>query len=141
MTSKRTTSKLLQLTYFSSAKLPVSRMMDPLLQFLLALFCSLLALSIFVYYLYQSQKPITSKTTSCNIPDAGGAWPIIGHMHLLSGKKLTHQILSDMADNYGPVFTIRLGSHNALVVNSWEVAKECFTLCVKAFSTRPAITA
>ncbi|KAJ0039812.1 hypothetical protein Pint_28161 [Pistacia integerrima] len=115
--------------------------MDPLIQFLLSLFCSLLALSICIYQLYQSKKPITHKTTRCGVPEVGGAWPIIGHMHLFGGRKLIYRTLSDMADNYGSVFTIRLGSHKALVVSKWEIAKEIFTVHDLAFSSRPNMAA
>lgn len=46
-----------------------------------------------------------------------------------------------MADKHGPVFTIKLGAHKVLVVNSWEMARECFTVHDKTFSTRPIIAA
>lgn len=60
--------------------------------------------------------------------EAGAAWPIIGHLHLLAGgSQLTHIILGGMADKYGPVFTLRLGVHRAVVVSSLEMAKELFT--------------
>ncbi|MBA0653556.1 hypothetical protein Goklo_020719 [Gossypium klotzschianum] len=62
-------------------------------------------------------------------------------MHLFGGQQLTHKTLGGMADKYGPVFSLRLGSHEVLVVNSWEMAKECFTVHDKVFSTRPIITA
>ncbi|KAL6131090.1 hypothetical protein ACLB2K_069468 [Fragaria x ananassa] len=42
-----------------------------------------------------------------------------------------------MADKYGPLFTIKLGVHRALVVSSWEVAKECLTTNDKSFAIRP----
>ncbi|CAK7339460.1 unnamed protein product [Dovyalis caffra] len=84
----------------------------------------------------------TGKATSCSsAPQAGGAWPIIGHMHLFGGQQLTHKTLGAMADKYGPVFTIKLGSHEVLVVNSWEMARDCFTVHDRAFSTRPSVAA
>ncbi|KAH6810239.1 cytochrome P450 [Perilla frutescens var. frutescens] len=46
-----------------------------------------------------------------------------------------------MADKYGPVFTIKLGSQENMVVSSWETAKECFTTLDKVFADRPNITA
>lgn len=60
-------------------------------------------------------------------PEAKGGWPVIGHLRFLSGPDLPHIVLSNMADTYGPVFTIRLGVYRALIVSSWEGAKECFT--------------
>lgn len=46
-----------------------------------------------------------------------------------------------MADKYGPIFTIKLGSHRVLVLSYWEIAKECFTVHEKVFSTRPSTLA
>ncbi|KAF5758991.1 putative cytochrome P450 [Helianthus annuus] len=70
-------------------------------------------------------------------PQATGSWPIIGHLHLLSGSRPPQQVLGDMADKYGPIFTIKLGVHQVLVVSSGEVAKECFTTNDKVFASRP----
>ncbi|KAL5855719.1 hypothetical protein ACOSQ4_005521 [Xanthoceras sorbifolium] len=50
---------------------------------------------------------------------------------------LLHQKLGEMADKYGKAFTIRLGIHRALVISSWEVTRECFTINDKVLSTRP----
>ena len=75
-------------------------------------------------------------------PEATAAWPIIGHLHLLGGSdQLPHITLGNMADKYGPVFTIRLGVHRALVVSSWEMAKECLTTNDQAASSRPELLA
>ncbi|KAL9327700.1 hypothetical protein ACSQ67_002703 [Phaseolus vulgaris] len=46
-----------------------------------------------------------------------------------------------MAEKHGPIFTIKLGSYKVLVLSSWEIAKECFTVHDKAFSTRPCVAA
>lgn len=70
-------------------------------------------------------------------PQANGAWPIIGHLHLLGGSKLAHKVLGDIAEKDGPIFTIKLGCHQPLVVSNWEIAKECFTTNDKVFASRP----
>lgn len=70
-------------------------------------------------------------------PEAGGAWPIIGHLHLLAGPQPPHITLGHMADKHGPIFTIKMGIHRALVVSSWEMAKECLTTNDKIFANRP----
>ncbi|OIW17315.1 hypothetical protein TanjilG_22427 [Lupinus angustifolius] len=72
-------------------------------------------------------------------PMVSGSWPILGHLPLLSGSKATHHILGAMADRYGPVFTIKLGSAPVLVVNNWESAKECFTTNDLTLSYRPSL--
>ncbi|WRX30807.1 Cytochrome P450 - like 10 [Theobroma cacao] len=68
---------------------------------------------------------------------ASGARPFLGHLHLLGGSKPAHVVLGDLADTYGPIFTIRLGVRLTLVVSNWEIAKECFTTNDKAFANRP----
>ncbi|KAI3777423.1 hypothetical protein L1987_47223 [Smallanthus sonchifolius] len=42
-----------------------------------------------------------------------------------------------MAETYGPIFTIKLGFRQVLVVSSGEVAKECFTTNDKVFASQP----
>ncbi|KAI9113105.1 hypothetical protein K1719_015630 [Acacia pycnantha] len=75
-------------------------------------------------------------------PTVAGGWPIMGHLHLLSGKnKLLYRTLATMADEYGPAFNIWLGSRRAFVVSSWEVAKECFTTNDRALASRPTTVA
>ncbi|XP_040996661.1 demethylepipodophyllotoxin synthase-like [Juglans microcarpa x Juglans regia] len=71
-------------------------------------------------------------------PKAGGAWPIIDHLHLLllGGMQLAHITLGDMADKNGPIFSINLGMHRAIVVSSSKIAKECFTTNDKVFANR-----
>jgi hypothetical protein len=95
-------------------------------------------LSIF-FLLWISRRALLQRTTSKRKvpPEAGGAWPLIGHLHLLAGTKPAHITLGNMADKYGPIFTIWFGVHRTLVVSSWEIAKECFTTNDKAFATRP----
>ncbi|KAL9447851.1 hypothetical protein AB3S75_015345 [Citrus x aurantiifolia] len=70
-------------------------------------------------------------------PEAGGAWPLIGHLHLLGGREPAHRVLGNLADKYGPIFTIRMGINRALVVSNWEIAKECLTTHDKVFANRP----
>ncbi|PRQ33558.1 putative cytochrome P450 [Rosa chinensis] len=71
-------------------------------------------------------------------PEAKGAWPLFGHLPLLGrSAKPLHTALGAMADKYGPLFTVRLGVHQSLVVSSSEMAKECFTINDMCLSSRP----
>ncbi|XP_062015824.1 cytochrome P450 CYP82D47-like [Rosa rugosa] len=71
-------------------------------------------------------------------PEAKGAWPLFGHLPLLGrSTKPLHIALGAMADKYGPLFTVRLGVHECLVVSSSEMAKECFTIKDTCLSSRP----
>ncbi|XVF69540.1 hypothetical protein PTKIN_Ptkin11bG0090200 [Pterospermum kingtungense] len=74
-------------------------------------------------------------------PEAGSSWPVVGHLHLLGGPKPPHIVLGDMEEEHGPIFTIKIGVHRALVVSNCETAKECLTTNDKAFATRPKMLA
>jgi hypothetical protein len=99
---------------------------------------TILAFFLFLFFLlWILRKAHITARKSTLPPEAGGAWPLIGHLHLLRGPKPIHITLGKMADKYGSLFRIRLGAHPALVVNNWEVAKECFTTHDKVFANRP----
>nr|GMD23764.1 cytochrome P450 82C4-like [Ipomoea batatas] len=86
---------------------------------------------------YKSVDKNNGKVLPLRVPEAPGAWPFIGHLHLLHGRLPVARTLGKMADKYGPIFGLRLGSHPAIVVSSWEVVKECFTTNDLIFATRP----
>jgi hypothetical protein len=58
-------------------------------------------------------------------PPSPPAIPFVGHIHLV--KKPFHAVLCRLAARHGPVFSLRLGSCNAVVVSSPACARECFT--------------
>ncbi|KAF8406374.1 hypothetical protein HHK36_008461 [Tetracentron sinense] len=99
------------------------------------------AVYLVLYYLNIIRRPRSVESKRSRAPEPAGAWPIIGHLHLLGGRELPHVTLGNMADKYGPIFTIRLGVHRALVVSSPEIAKECFTTKDLYFSSRPKVVA
>ncbi|XP_010061805.2 cytochrome P450 CYP82D47 [Eucalyptus grandis] len=72
-----------------------------------------------------------------SLPEAGGAWPLIGHLHLLGGPVPPHIVLANMADKYGPIFIVKMGIHRALIVSNWQIAKQCLTVNDRVFATRP----
>ncbi|XP_065847018.1 cytochrome P450 CYP82D47-like [Euphorbia lathyris] len=101
---------------------------------LFPLFTSIIAIIIIYYLFLKSQN--TSKKKSP--PQPGGGWPVIGHLPLLAlAKQPAHIILGNLADKYGPIFTINFGVHPTLVVSNSEIAKECLTKNDRAFASRP----
>ncbi|XP_047959346.1 cytochrome P450 CYP82D47-like [Salvia hispanica] len=78
-----------------------------------------------------------------NLPaEAAGARFLVGHLDVVSGRVgLPHVNLANLADENGPIFRIRLGVHPAVVVSSWELAKELFTTHDATVSSRPQIKA
>ena len=91
----------------------------------------------FLSYLWISRRVQKSDSRRKVPPEASSSWPLIGHFHLLGGSQPPHITLGNMADKYGPIFTIWLGVHRTLVVSSWEIVEECFTTNDKAFANRP----
>lgn len=82
---------------------------------------------------------LKSTKKSLTPPEPPGAWPLIGHLHLLDNRTPVPRILGAMADRHGPIFSLRLGSHRGVVVSSWEAIKECFTANDLVFATRPSM--
>ncbi|KAF5192794.1 Cytochrome p450 [Thalictrum thalictroides] len=109
--------------------------MDSLHQYLATIFCCIFASIIFLSLL--SRKRRTNIETR-EAPEPAGAWPLIGHLHMLLPPQPPHITLGSLADKYGETFIVRLGLRRALVVNTWEAAKECFTTNDKIFATRPS---
>nr|XP_043636866.1 dimethylnonatriene synthase-like [Erigeron canadensis] len=79
----------------------------------------------------------TKKSFKLEAPEPKGRLPIIGHLHFLRGKVPLGRRLGKLADDYGSVYSLRLGSRRALVLSSWQMVKDCFTTNDKNFSTRP----
>ncbi|KAF3435654.1 hypothetical protein FNV43_RR22745 [Rhamnella rubrinervis] len=101
-------------------------------------FCGLLLLVLSLLVALYKTKDHNKNKCRRSPPEPAGAWPLIGHLHLLGGaNKLLHRTLAAMADEYGPAFWLRIGIHRTLVVSNWQVAQECFTANDKVFSTRP----
>ncbi|GMI90650.1 cytochrome P450, family 82, subfamily C, polypeptide 4 [Hibiscus trionum] len=95
------------------------------------------AFLLFSYMLFTAVVRQKSSNNKKNPPEISGGRPFLGHLHLLGGPKPAHITLGNFADEYGPIFTVRLGVHPTLVVSNSEVAKECFTTNDKAFAGRP----
>ncbi|KAK4404063.1 cytochrome [Sesamum angolense] len=106
-------------------------------------FCAAIPFFLLFYYLLYSNYTKLRTQKHKAPPEAGGAWPFIGHLHLMKGGSSgpPHVNLGALADQHGPVFTIRLGVHRALVVSSWELAKELFTGLDMAVFSRPSMKA
>nr|GMD89096.1 cytochrome P450 CYP82D47-like [Ipomoea batatas] len=112
------------------------------MEFLLQnLYTSILVIAITFYVVFHYLSRKNKSHNQKSPPEAGGAWPILGHLHLFRGSKLPHVALGDMADKYGPAFTVRIGSHRVLVVSDWKLAKELSTVHDVHISSRPKFRA
>lgn len=100
---------------------------------------AIVLLSTILLFIILFHRSKTKKTKQP--PLVAGAWPIIGHLPLLSKYQPTHHFLGTLADKYGPVFTIKLGAVKTLVINNWKSAKECYTTNDIVVSYRPNLVA
>lgn len=99
------------------------------------------SLLLFLYALFNISTRIVGAHRNKLPPEPVGRWPLIGHLHLLSATEPAHITFAKMADTYGPIFTLKLGVNKALIVSSWEIAKECFTTNDRIFASRPKLVA
>ncbi|KAI3958535.1 hypothetical protein MKW98_028599 [Papaver atlanticum] len=93
----------------------------------------------FVVLSWKNYGRKSNKPQKQEAPEAPGGRPVMGHLHLFGEMDSMHRKLGSLADEYGPAFTIRLGSHKTLVVSDSELVKECFTRNDICFSNHPAI--
>ncbi|KAK6792839.1 hypothetical protein RDI58_011920 [Solanum bulbocastanum] len=91
----------------------------------------------FLFFFYVRKLFFSAKKQSKNVPEPAGAWPIIGHLHLLNGPQMPHKIFGQMAEKYGPIFRLKLGVNQVVIVSDHKIAKECFTTNDRAFANRP----
>ncbi|KAG9440735.1 hypothetical protein H6P81_020900 [Aristolochia fimbriata] len=75
-------------------------------------------------------------------PEVPGRLPLIGHLHKLMDDKVPlGETLGDFADKHGSLYTIWIGLHRVVVVNSWEMAKECLATNDRVLASRPSMAA
>nr|UVC58034.1 CYP706V3 protein [Isodon rubescens] len=78
----------------------------------------ILTLSI-IWFLQKMFKPRATKDV---LPPGPRGLPIVGHLPFL--RRDLHRQLTELAAEYGPIYTLRLGSKLCTVVNSAAVVKE-----------------
>ncbi|KAJ0547820.1 putative cytochrome P450 [Helianthus annuus] len=100
-----------------------------------------LLLSSIIYAYKISMRKTQEKGNKLVAPEPSGALPFIGHLHQLRVQVPIPRILGNMADDYGPAYSLRLGSHQALVISSQQMVKDCFTINERNFATRPNLSA
>ncbi|KAH0672916.1 hypothetical protein KY290_025197 [Solanum tuberosum] len=91
----------------------------------------------FLSFFYLRKLFFAAHTQNRGVPEPTGAWPIIGHLHLLNGSQMPHKIFGQMAEKYGPIFRLKLGVNQVVIVSDHKIAKECFTTNDRAFANRP----
>ncbi|GMI68815.1 CINNAMATE 4-HYDROXYLASE, REDUCED EPRDERMAL FLUORESCENCE 3, cinnamate-4-hydroxylase [Hibiscus trionum] len=82
-----------------------------------------------VYYIF-------FKSSSTALPPGPFPFPIFGNW-IQVGNDLNHRLLASMAQTYGPVFLLKLGSKNLTVVSDPELATQVLHTQGVEFGSRP----
>ncbi|XP_027920963.1 cytochrome P450 CYP736A12-like [Vigna unguiculata] len=72
-------------------------------------------------------------------PPGPPPFPVIGNLHMLG--KLPHRTLQALAQQYGPIMSLRLGQVPTVVVSSSEAAQHFFKSHDVVFASRPILEA
>ncbi|XP_009372222.2 dimethylnonatriene synthase [Pyrus x bretschneideri] len=112
---------------------------SPLIQIIHTVLASLILYgALRIIAIANTKKNTTNKKIMMpKVPQPSGAWPLIGHLPLLRAENPIALILGAMADQHGPIYSLKLGHHELLVLSAWEQVQELFTKKDRVFATRP----
>ncbi|KAK4391928.1 cytochrome [Sesamum angolense] len=79
---------------------------------------------------------LNSTTTTTNLPPGPKPLPLFGNW-LQVGNDLNHRLIAAMSKTYGPVFLLKLGSRNLVVVSNPELANQVLHTQGVEFGSRP----
>ncbi|BBN11308.1 protein MpCYP824A1 [Marchantia polymorpha subsp. ruderalis] len=85
-----------------------------------------------MYRLYYLMNP--KRKAASSWPPTPPGYPIFGHLHLLGAQP--HMDMFKLGQKYGPLFHLRMGCTDALVVCSAAMAKEVLKIHDRAFASR-----
>uniref|UniRef100_A0AAY4DGH9 Uncharacterized protein n=1 Tax=Denticeps clupeoides TaxID=299321 RepID=A0AAY4DGH9_9TELE len=83
-----------------------------------------------------NKKPEREPTDERNPPSLP-SWPIIGSLLSLRSDRAPHVFFQELQEKYGDVYSLMMGSHNVIIVNSHHYAKEVLLKKGKTFAGRP----
>ncbi|GFP96557.1 ent-kaurene oxidase chloroplastic [Phtheirospermum japonicum] len=83
----------------------------------------------------QYVKDQKNKSSSFPTPPEVPGLPVIGNLLQLKEKK-PHKTFTKWAETYGPIYSIKTGSNNMVVLNTTDVAKEAMVTKYSSISTR-----
>jgi len=90
------------------------------------------SLLVFVWYMMQKkrqQRCLPGPTTL----------PLVGNLiQFINNKECIPQMFNRWTDKYGPIFVIRIGQVDAIVINTMDLIREAFSVRAMVFSDRPS---
>ncbi|MCO5555961.1 hypothetical protein L7F22_009505 [Adiantum nelumboides] len=97
------------------------------------------ALAVFAAVALWAALSVVVGSRGQRLPPGPRSWPLFGSLHLLGA--LPHQSLTNLAHQYGPLMSIRLGSSLYVVASTPEMAKALLQTHDSIFASRPTIAA
>ncbi|XP_056419963.1 cytochrome P450 2K6-like isoform X2 [Hyla sarda] len=73
-----------------------------------------------------------------NFPPGPKPLPIIGNMHILNLKR-PHKTFLELSKEYGPVFSVQIGSQKMVLLCGYETVKDALVNYAEEFSERPYV--
>ncbi|XP_055507622.1 cytochrome P450 2K1-like isoform X1 [Leucoraja erinacea] len=94
---------------------------------------ALLAVSCLMYLYSGCKRSVVYK-----LPPGPSPLPLIGNLHTLDLKML-HRSLTELSEQYGPVFTIQLGLEKVVVLTGYKAVKEALVDQADEFAERAKV--
>lgn len=95
---------------------------------------ALLSIAVLLYHFAQKQR------RSRDLPPGPTEWPLVGSL-LSVGFQYRHRTFARLANKYGPVMHLRLGTAEVIVVSNPEIAMEVLKTKDAEWSSRPPSSA
>ncbi|XP_040070115.1 cytochrome P450 2J4 [Ixodes scapularis] len=94
-------------------------------RYALTVLTTLVSASLLVVFAAWMQRNRKHKTPSQSLPPGPWGLPLVGYLPFLRRKQ--HVVFRDLAQKYGPIFSVRLGVVNVVILNNYESVQEAFS--------------
>ncbi|XP_032069186.1 cytochrome P450 2K1-like [Thamnophis elegans] len=98
---------------------------------------AILTLLLFIFAIMFLLKK-NRNNSSHNLPPGPRTIPILGNLHMMDLKR-PHQTMIEWSKVYGPIFRIKLGFQEMVVLTGYETVKEALVNQADAFADRPIV--
>ncbi|XP_034288433.1 cytochrome P450 2K6-like [Pantherophis guttatus] len=100
---------------------------------------AILTLFLFIFAItFLLKKNSSRNNISHNLPPGPRTIPILGNLHMIDLKR-PYRTLIEWSKEYGPVFRIKLGLQEMVVLIGYETVKEALVNQAEAFAERPFV--
>ncbi|KAG8124505.1 hypothetical protein E2320_020177, partial [Naja naja] len=84
------------------------------------------------------KKGSSCNKSSCNLPPGPRTIPILGNLHMMDLKKPLKTMI-EWSKEYGPIFRIKLGFQEMVVLTGYETVQEALVNQGDAFAERASV--